>query len=141
MSNTIINNPIATLEEKLDACITCNTSSTLRHLKNLPISILWRLWKSRNTLVFSQKHIQWWVLLRQTKSDAAEWRNVEANKEMQTHREGSYATNSSNRKWKKPGDGWIKFNLDGSFSSSTRIGKAGWVVRDDHGALEEQDRQ
>lgn len=85
--------------------------------------------------MFSQKHIQLWTLLSQAKSDAAEWSIVEDNKEKQTHREGNYATNNSNRIWKKPGDGWIKCNLDGSFSTSTRIGKAGWVVRDYQGVF------
>lgn len=70
VSNIIINSPTATLEEKIEECIKCCTSSRLVHLQDHPI---WILWKSKNTLIFHQKEIPWKILLQQSKTDAKEW--------------------------------------------------------------------
>lgn len=69
VSNVTINVATGTLEEKKNACITCNTTSGLSHLKDLPISILWRIWKSRNMLIFQQKTVPWWKVIQQAKFD------------------------------------------------------------------------
>ena len=39
VSNATINVATGTLEEKINACITCNTTSGLSHLKDLPIMV------------------------------------------------------------------------------------------------------
>ena len=73
ISNTTINGANGTFEEKLEACIICNTSTSLAHLKDLLISILWRIWRSRNELVFQQMNVPWWKVIQQAKFDAEEW--------------------------------------------------------------------
>ena len=57
ISNLIINNPSSTLEEKINACLQCSLSTRLSHMQDLPFWLLWRLWKSRNMLIFQQKKI------------------------------------------------------------------------------------
>ena len=73
ISSNIINGSYSTLEEKIEACLTCNRSSSLAHIKDLPIYLLWRIWKSRNMMMFQQRNIQWWSVIHQANADAAEW--------------------------------------------------------------------
>ena len=62
------------LLEKIDACLQCSLSTRLSHMQDLPFWLLWRLWKSRNTLIFQQKEIDWRSLLRYAREDATEWK-------------------------------------------------------------------
>ena len=55
ISNMIINSTTSTLEEKIAVCLQISTSSRLTHFQDLPLWILWRLWKSRNILIFQQR--------------------------------------------------------------------------------------
>lgn len=36
--------------------------------------------------------------------------------------------------WEKPPKDWLKYNYDGSFMQGGLTTKAGWIVRDEHGA-------
>lgn len=73
ITNSIITNPQATFEDQIEAVLQCSLSSQLQHLANYPFWILWRLWKSRNILVFQQKQINWRNILQQARKDANEW--------------------------------------------------------------------
>ena len=73
VSNLIINSPSSTVEEKIEACLQCSLSIRLSsHMHDLPFWLLWRLWKSRNILIFQQKEISWSRLLRYVREDAKE---------------------------------------------------------------------
>lgn len=73
----IILNSSVSLEEKIEACLHCCTSMRLKHQQDLPFWILWRLWKSRNVLIFQQKAIHWKTSLQYAKDDVKEWNNVD----------------------------------------------------------------
>lgn len=122
--------PTKTLEEKIDVCLTCNTSARMQHIKDLPISILWRIWKSRNTLVFQQKQLDWWVVLKQARDDAVEWSTygtLHGEKTALQQREASH--------WKRPQESYYKCNYDGSFVNTDTPAKVGWVLRDSNGTF------
>lgn len=55
VSKLTINNPNYTVEKNIEACLQCYLSIRLQHLHDLPFWLLWRLWKSKNTLIFQQK--------------------------------------------------------------------------------------
>ncbi|KAL9308986.1 putative RNA-directed DNA polymerase [Arabidopsis thaliana] len=75
---------------------------------HLAIWIIWRLWKSRNKLVFQQK-------------------NTSVNRICRS--------NTTSRRWKRPPTGWVKCNYDGSFNHHTQQSKAGWIIRDASGVF------
>lgn len=133
LSNLIINNPTATLEEKIEACLQYSFSTRLTHFQDLPLWILWRLWKSRNMLVFQQKDILWRAVLRYAKEDANEWKQSDLLNIPNHSRGGGDATLEENKKWKRPPLRWIKCNTDGSFRQQLGDATAGWILRDENG--------
>ena len=130
----ILLDPNASLETKIEVCIQSNMHPSLVHIKDLPISILWRLWKSRNALVFQQKDLQWWVVLKQARSDAQEWSQYNQPQQESSNCRPSTLGAVSNV-WRKPAEGWLKCNVDGSFVNSGISARGGWVVRDSNGTF------
>ena len=59
IDNRIFTDPLASLEEKIESCLQCYLHIRLAHFQNLPFWIMWRLWKSRNILIFQRKHLDW----------------------------------------------------------------------------------
>lgn len=101
VANDIMLDPQATLEDKIQSCLTCSFAPVMAHLNELPISILWRIWKSRNLLIFQQKSIQWWVALKQARIESREWRNVVTDAETRAS-SMTASTYVKNHGWKKP---------------------------------------
>ena len=117
----------------IDVCLTCNISSRWPQIQDLPIGILWRIWKSRNILTFQHRNTQWWRVLEQARVETQEWskaRNV-CTSTQNTNR-GLMVTPRAGR-WTKPRQGWYKCNFDASFTSTTTQCKMGWVIRGAYG--------
>lgn len=133
ISNHTINSSTATFEEKIKECFHCSTSSSLSHLQKLPVWILWRIWKSRNLLIFQQRHISWQISLQQARKDAKEWHDF-SNQDLNTStRSRTIGWTPGNKTWQRPPEDWIKCNVDVFFISNTLESKAGWVYRDHYG--------
>lgn len=132
VSNITINSSVSTIEQKIEACLQVSSSARLKHMEDLPFWLLWRLWKSRNTLIFQQKEIHWRRLLRFAKEDAQEWRQMEGNLISDPLRRQSQTTTSQSY-WQRPASGWIKCNTDGGFNYQNHLTMAGWVLRDENG--------
>ena len=130
ISNTILHNVQATLEEKIDVCLMCNISSRWPQFQDLPISILRRIWKSRNTLIF---HTQWWRALEQAKTEAQEWSKARHTVPLQQNNNRGLSDTLRVSRWRKPRQGWSKCNFDASFTSTTNQCKVGWVIRGEFG--------
>ena len=130
--NPLVTDPTATLEAKLRAIFSFNSSPTI-YLRQLSLWILWRIWKSRNTLNYQRKHISWQTTLRLAKQDATEWQDTGDILQTTTNNNSTRpGSRQGTRSWRKPLQGWIKCNYDGS-SSRDNPSKAGWVIRDDTG--------
>ncbi|RID59154.1 hypothetical protein BRARA_F02401, partial [Brassica rapa] len=119
ISNTTLHNVQATLEEKIEVCLMCNTSIRWPQFQDLPISILWRIWKSRNTLIFQQRNIQWWRALEQAKTDAQEWSKARSAVPPQQNNNRGLSDTIRASRWRRPRQGWSKCNFDASFNPTT----------------------
>lgn len=123
IDNRILIDPLASLEEKIEACLQCSLHTRLAHLQNLPFWIMWRLWKNRNILIFQRKHIDWRWVLNQARRDAQEWKD-NSSESMQRREQVHHGRNC----WKRPRRGWLKCNVDSSFINSQTPCKAGWII-------------
>lgn len=133
ISNLTILNQSASLEDTIGACLQICTSTRLRHFQDIPLWILWRLWKRRNVLVFQQKQTHWMNIIQYAKSDAKEWKQIEDAETNVVDRRNNTTTVQSYGHWTRPPQGWVKCNTYGSFINQETITTAGWVVRDSNG--------
>lgn len=74
ISNNVINSPTAIFEEKIKACLSICYAPRFGHFQDLPLWILWRLWKAHNNLIFQRKQIEWKTTLQYAQPDAQEWK-------------------------------------------------------------------
>ncbi|CAG7894074.1 unnamed protein product, partial [Brassica rapa] len=84
-----------------------------------------------NVLIFQQKSIYWERILQQAQADGKEWslHNNDQTRSIYGNANGR----STQGGWRKPPQGWIKCNVDGSYSAQQQTSKAGWVIRDSNG--------
>uniref|UniRef100_A0A0D3D909 RNase H type-1 domain-containing protein n=1 Tax=Brassica oleracea var. oleracea TaxID=109376 RepID=A0A0D3D909_BRAOL len=66
------------------------------------------------------------------RSDAHEWSNYNQT-QSDSNNSWSSTLGSEQTVWRKPAEGWLKCNVDGSFKNSGVPARGGWVVRDSNG--------
>lgn len=130
ISNRIINTSSASLEKKVGECLRSCLSRQLRHFQDL---LLWILWKSRNTLTFQAKGTHRGGGGGYAKNDALEWKQIDQPDQMQRNIQSTHRRTTESQRWKRPQDGWIKCNTDGSFINTVLPSSAGWIFRDSIG--------
>lgn len=132
--NTVLLDPQATLEEKLEACLQCCSSTRLQHLTNLHFWLLWRIWKSQNLLIFQHKQIDGSHVLQQARRDAKEWFTHSPTTHFhEGQNRSSQVIVTQDSKWQRPCTGWLKCNVDASFVNAETPSKVGWIIRDENG--------
>lgn len=86
----------------------------------LPFWILWRIWKSRNKVIFQRESNTWQKDLRNAYQDTEEWiLNGHNQGDSRTTLAGTHSTRTQHR-WQRPEAGWIKCNYDGSFTGQNQ---------------------
>lgn len=111
---TIID-PTISFEVKLKSIISFVNNKNLNPIdRQQPIWILWRIWKSRNLLVYGRQQSCWQMDLKQARHEAREWTMVlykdEDGGEINQVNMGLIKLS----KWEKSPYGYVKVNYDGS---------------------------
>lgn len=57
IANRIIDSMTTSYEEKIEACLQVSNVMRLSHLQDIPVWILWRIWKSRNLLLYHHRQL------------------------------------------------------------------------------------
>lgn len=83
-------------------------------------------------MIFQQKGQHWQNVIKYARMDAREWKEAEKLQEDLQNQQTTTLFRREHR-WKKPTEGWMKCNVDGSFINENVISNAGWVVINDTG--------
>lgn len=94
----------------------------LPKFQQLPLWILWRLWKNLNLLVYQQRQVHWMNVVEYTRNDVKEWLDmndyIRRPFPIQTH-QSRLRYESIHSGWMRPEAGWVKCNYDGYFVNNT----------------------
>ncbi|KAG7559049.1 Reverse transcriptase zinc-binding domain [Arabidopsis thaliana x Arabidopsis arenosa] len=134
LDTTIICDQNHSFEDKLRYLFTVYKATPPEELNRyLPFWTLWRLWKSRNDLVFNRSMIDAIDTLNYATADAKEWLENVILKE-KPHVELARQRGRRDN-WLKPERGWVKCNYDASHRDEDGDSGMGWIIRDSHGSL------
>ncbi|VYS68270.1 unnamed protein product [Arabidopsis thaliana] len=131
VSRTEYFNPILSIEDKLKLVIQSHTDKRNEPLRRqLPLWTLWRIWKSRNLLVYQRQSNTWETDAQKATSDAFDWIPNQ-----RSFNDTSKITHLGLSKdgWRKPKKGYKKCNYDSSYKQNGEDVNAGWILRDEEG--------
>ncbi|CAA7042886.1 unnamed protein product [Microthlaspi erraticum] len=127
--------PMIPLEEKLETLFLDRALTSFEKNFQTVLWLLWRLWKSRNSLVFQRRSIHWRSLIRYVNRDVMEFLNTQELMQgiFPIGNGGSRPNRTPEGKWRPPPTGWVKCNYDGAFHNRDVSSNAGWIIRDENG--------
>ncbi|KAG7551591.1 Ribonuclease H domain [Arabidopsis thaliana x Arabidopsis arenosa] len=134
-SNSVFHSihPTRSFEEKFRAIIECYNNQNLSDLeRQLPIWTLWRIWKSRNQLVYQKKDSHWQEDKIKAEIEAKEWVDCWPTVTSVTT-SNSCRLRSTTSAWMKPKEGYVKCNYDCKFFQNGQPSQAAWIFRDSDG--------
>ena len=127
-------NPFGTFTEKFRAIIECYNNHYLSEIdRQLPLWLLWRIWKSRNLLVYQHKDGNWQEDIIKAEQEAREWVDCwldNPRNSITTTRTRPLLSN-----WQKPKSGYVKCNFDCKFHSTDNPSQAAWIMRYSNGTF------
>ncbi|KAL9281236.1 putative ribonuclease H domain, reverse transcriptase zinc-binding domain-containing protein [Arabidopsis thaliana] len=126
VSHTAFFNPHLPFEDKFRLILQCCTDTRQDHItRQIPLWMLWHIWKSRNLLVYQRKGSNWQDDVQKAITDSYEWIPLQRDTQRRS------PNDRSGQGWPKPIHGFIKCNYDCSFSRNDLAPKAGWILRID----------
>lgn len=104
--------------------------------------ILWRLWTNRNALAFEGKSLSAPELVLKSRDDFLEWCEAQVVEpeevlvgEIFEVNQASQSSGGERKAWQPPAPDWLKCNVGSSWSKTTKLAGAAWVVRDNEGLV------
>ncbi|EFH41781.1 hypothetical protein ARALYDRAFT_917523 [Arabidopsis lyrata subsp. lyrata] len=100
----------------------------------LPFWLLWRIWKTRNDLIFNHKVTKGEDIVGQALIDTKEWLDCQDRTHGPQHDGKLQGVRSSrSSKWCKPERGYVKCNFDASHYEGNQSSGLGRIIRDSNG--------
>ncbi|XP_010513002.1 PREDICTED: uncharacterized protein LOC104788940 [Camelina sativa] len=133
---TLIGDPHITIEDKLRYLFQLHQDNTIGLIhRYAPFWLMWRIWKSRNDLVFNYRLIEITDIAKNALTDTEEWLNCMVTEEQPSAGQstGQQCPRPRRIQWKKPNDGWVKCNYDVSHYEGDRHSGLGWLIRNTNG--------
>ena len=104
----------------------------LGKIGNLVPWLLWRLWKSRNELMFKGKEYDAPEVLRRAMEDFEEW---STRRELEGKASGPQVERNLSVQWKAPPYQWVKCNTDATWQLENPRCGIGWILRNESGGV------
>ncbi|CAA0374546.1 unnamed protein product [Arabidopsis thaliana] len=104
----------------------------LGKIGNLVPWLLWRLWKSRNELMFKGKEYDAPEVLRRAMEDFEEW---STRRELEGKASGPQVERNLSVQWKPPPYQWVKCNTDATWQLENPRCGIGWILRNESGGV------
>ncbi|XP_024006491.1 uncharacterized protein LOC112083001 [Eutrema salsugineum] len=124
--------PSPSCEENIRSLIDLQGDRTLTVEQSLiPLWLLWRIWKSRNNLIFNKQIPRPSQEVLFAISEVKQW--VQATKECSLNTNSSIPPSSRDKSWSRPIPGFFKCNFDAVYNTTSRQASSGWIIRDDKG--------
>lgn len=97
-------NQNTSLEEIFEVLLSTNPAVISTHFQHLVVWIFWRIWKSRNLLIFQRRNQSWKSVLSLAKNDMNEWTTTEDFLSLRRGVQDRNNCNVTNRSqhWQKP---------------------------------------
>ena len=99
--------------------------------KLLPYWLLWRIWKVRNNVVFSNFRESPTNTALRSQAETRDWLNATQSQRRENVRIGTSTT--SNTAWQPPPITHLKCNFDAGFNVQSLNATAGWIIRNHEG--------
>ncbi|KAG7578883.1 Endonuclease/exonuclease/phosphatase [Arabidopsis thaliana x Arabidopsis arenosa] len=104
--------------------------------------ILWRLWTNRNAFAFEGKSLSAPELVLKSRDDFMEWCEAQVVEPEEVLvgenfdvNQASQSSGGERKAWQSPAPDWLKCNVGSSWSKTTKLAGAAWVVRDNEGLV------
>lgn len=99
--------------------------------------LLWKIWKARNDLCFSDTRLNIHYMVQKATEEASEWfvAMIEDSTQLASHSSRPVDSSDAPSKWIPPPPYTLKCNIDAAWSMDSEKCGVGWILRDEHGNL------
>ncbi|KAG7586018.1 Ribonuclease H domain [Arabidopsis thaliana x Arabidopsis arenosa] len=127
-------NPTNSFTTKMNGIIECYNNKDLPQLdRQIPLWTLWRIWKSRNQLLYQGLDSTWQMDTIKAIDEAREWVTCWQEDSIHSNAQARIRNTVRRSQWDRPRDNFIKCNYDCKFVQNGNVSQAGWIVRDSAG--------
>ena len=122
------------LEDKLRLLFQLHNDTQIDEtIRFVPFWLMWRIWESRNDLVFNRKRTESLDTVAYALTDTKEWMDNIAPREARQRNAAPVSKRAT--KWSPPTSDWLKCNYDASHHPGNTVSGLGWLFRNSNGTV------